>query len=195
MTIRVFCFFGHFYRSFKVQTPHIHPLVREQGLRLRDATAVAPRRLNAASCSWYAWNSHRLKQTQPRNKQPCCSSSAFPSSPPTSGDFSFSIRLKTGGGDDKAEPAAQHHHLIVRASLTSDQRLLTPFVLFLALSSPLTGYAALRSARFSSLFLNPASVEGGGGRRGGRKKKSHYWCKLRTALPWRTIGQLLPPIP
>ncbi len=51
---------------------------RQLSRLLGASTTVTLCWLNTASCSWYAWNSHRLKQTQAWNKQPC---SSFPVHP------------------------------------------------------------------------------------------------------------------
>lgn len=101
--------------------------------RLLGASTTVPLCwLNTASCSWYAWNSHRLKQTQAGNKQPC----SFLSSPPPSSS-NFSQQSSSFEGITRLSLLLKPHCLVVEASLTSDQQ--HPLHSYFLFFSPFSG--------------------------------------------------------
>lgn len=108
----------------KLHTPPSERVYRATQLSrpVGDSTTFTLRWLKAASCSWYAWNSQRLKQTQAGNKQPGSSSPA-PANvfSPVNPFHSDTNRRRELQG---LKPAAKNH-LVVQAALTSDRQHFT----------------------------------------------------------------------
>lgn len=138
---------------------------------LGDSTTVTLCWLNTASCSWYARNSHRLKQTQAWNKQPCSSFPVHHPAPATSPVNPFHS-AKTEEGITRLSLLLKPHRLVVQASLTSNQQHSLHFFyfFFLSLLAALedriycTVIRLFENCCFSSLcavFLNPLSIRGG----------------------------------
>lgn len=129
---------------------------------LGDSTALPLCRLNAASCSWYAWNSVRLKQTQAGNKQPRSSSAVHPApatSPRQSSPFT--------GGNYKTKPAAKpsqpccSNFTHLRPAAHSGFSSFTPSLCsYTALTGAFVSCRSALSPQLSALFLNPRSIRG-----------------------------------
>lgn len=113
--------------------------------------------LNTASCSWYAWNSHRLEQTQAWNK----TALLFLSSSPNSSNFccqSFPFSYNRRGSYKDKSATKTSPPCCSSLSYLSPTPL-SPFLLFLLLPAG-TRYTVLRPGRLSCrTAISPHSVQ------------------------------------